>query len=55
MLIEQVEEDEENDCVGRAEHQAPEVDGECIVLEAEGLRRRRLRAVPSWSTRRAST
>ena len=24
---------------GRAEHQAPEVDGECIVLEAEGLKR----------------
>ena len=38
VLIEQ-EEDDENDCVGRAEHQAPEVDGECIVLEAEGLKR----------------
>ncbi len=38
VLIE-TEEDEENDCVGRAEHQAPEVDGECIVLEADGLKR----------------
>ncbi|WP_177320536.1 30S ribosomal protein S12 methylthiotransferase RimO [Lentzea waywayandensis] len=38
VLIEH-EEDDESDCVGRAEHQAPEVDGECIVLEAEGLKR----------------
>ena len=38
VLVE-TEEDDENDCVGRAEHQAPEVDGECIVLEAEGLKR----------------
>jgi MiaB/RimO family radical SAM methylthiotransferase len=30
---------ESADGEGRAEHQAPEVDGECIVLEAEGLKR----------------
>ncbi len=38
VLIEH-EEDEESDCVGRAEHQAPEVDGECIVLDGEDLKR----------------
>jgi ribosomal protein S12 methylthiotransferase len=38
VLIEH-EEDEESDCVGRAEHQAPEVDGECIVLEGGDLKR----------------
>ncbi|MCW0213753.1 MAG: 30S ribosomal protein S12 methylthiotransferase RimO [Pseudonocardia sp.] len=27
--------DEENDCVGRAAHQAPEVDGECVFAEDE--------------------
>ncbi|WP_285744390.1 30S ribosomal protein S12 methylthiotransferase RimO [Lentzea sp. NBRC 105346] len=36
VLIEQ-EEDDENDCVGRAAHQAPEVDGECVVLEGSHL------------------
>ncbi|MGH3631553.1 MAG: 30S ribosomal protein S12 methylthiotransferase RimO [Sciscionella sp.] len=26
-----------DDCVGRAAHQAPEVDGECVLTDAEGL------------------
>jgi tRNA A37 methylthiotransferase MiaB len=37
VLVEH-EEDDESDCVGRAAHQAPEVDGECVVVEAEGLK-----------------
>ncbi|KAA2258869.1 30S ribosomal protein S12 methylthiotransferase RimO [Solihabitans fulvus] len=36
VLIEQVE-TEETDCTGRAAHQAPEVDGECVVLDADDL------------------
>ncbi|GAA0633798.1 30S ribosomal protein S12 methylthiotransferase RimO [Kutzneria viridogrisea] len=36
VLIESAE-DEDFDCTGRAAHQAPEVDGECVVLAAEGL------------------
>ncbi|TWP50220.1 30S ribosomal protein S12 methylthiotransferase RimO [Lentzea tibetensis] len=39
VLIEQEADDAaDEDCVGRAAHQAPEVDGECIVLEAGDLR-----------------
>ncbi|MGQ0841107.1 30S ribosomal protein S12 methylthiotransferase RimO [Actinokineospora sp.] len=34
VLIERVESDEE-DCAGRAAHQAPEVDGECVVLAGD--------------------
>jgi tRNA A37 methylthiotransferase MiaB len=37
VLVEH-EEDDDSDCVGRAAHQAPEVDGECVVLDAEGLK-----------------
>ncbi|AUS80222.1 30S ribosomal protein S12 methylthiotransferase RimO [Actinoalloteichus sp. AHMU CJ021] len=29
--------DEEGDCTGRAEHQGPEVDGECVLTDAEGI------------------
>jgi ribosomal protein S12 methylthiotransferase RimO len=36
VLVEQAE-DDESDCVGRAAHQAPEVDGECVLLDADGL------------------
>jgi ribosomal protein S12 methylthiotransferase RimO len=34
VLIEQEETDDE-DCAGRAAHQAPEVDGECVVVNAD--------------------
>ncbi|RLK62150.1 SSU ribosomal protein S12P methylthiotransferase [Actinokineospora cianjurensis] len=34
VLVEREETDDE-DCVGRAAHQAPEVDGECVVLDGE--------------------
>jgi MiaB/RimO family radical SAM methylthiotransferase len=37
VLVEH-EEDEDSDCVGRAAHQAPEVDGECVLLDADGLK-----------------
>jgi ribosomal protein S12 methylthiotransferase len=41
VLVESLS-DEENDCVGRAAHQAPEVDGECVFdadeLDGEPLR-----------------
>ena len=37
VLVEH-EEDDDSDCVGRAAHQAPEVDGECVVLDADGLK-----------------
>jgi ribosomal protein S12 methylthiotransferase len=33
VLVEH-EEDDDSDCVGRAAHQAPEVDGECVIVEA---------------------
>ncbi|TDP97253.1 30S ribosomal protein S12 methylthiotransferase RimO [Labedaea rhizosphaerae] len=36
VLVEHAE-DDESDCVGRAAHQAPEVDGECVLLDAEGI------------------
>ena len=36
VLVEQAE-DEESDCVGRAEHQAPEVDGECVLTDGSGV------------------
>ena len=32
------EEDDDSDCVGRAAHQAPEVDGECVIERGSGLR-----------------
>jgi len=35
VLVEH-EEDDDSDCVGRAAHQAPEVDGECVIVEASG-------------------
>ena len=38
VVLVETEEDDENDCVGRAAHQAPEVDGECVVTNADGLR-----------------
>ncbi|GLZ40157.1 ribosomal protein S12 methylthiotransferase RimO [Actinokineospora sp. NBRC 105648] len=34
VLVERAESEDE-DCVGRAAHQAPEVDGECVVLDGE--------------------
>ncbi|EWM16536.1 LOW QUALITY PROTEIN: MiaB tRNA modifying enzyme, partial [Kutzneria sp. 744] len=37
VLVEH-EEDDDSDCVGRAAHQAPEVDGECVLVEADGLK-----------------
>jgi len=36
VLVEHAE-DDESDCVGRAAHQAPEVDGECVLLDADGI------------------
>jgi ribosomal protein S12 methylthiotransferase RimO len=36
VLIERAESEEE-DCGGRAAHQAPEVDGECVLLDAAGI------------------
>jgi len=36
VLVEQIE-DSDTDCVGRAAHQAPEVDGECVLLDADGI------------------
>ncbi|GAA2661963.1 MULTISPECIES: 30S ribosomal protein S12 methylthiotransferase RimO [Actinosynnema] len=36
VLVEH-EEDDETDCTGRAAHQAPEVDGECVIANADGL------------------
>ncbi|WP_253778498.1 30S ribosomal protein S12 methylthiotransferase RimO [Goodfellowiella coeruleoviolacea] len=36
VLVEQAE-TEDTDCVGRAAHQAPEVDGECVLTDADGL------------------
>jgi tRNA A37 methylthiotransferase MiaB len=36
VLVEQAESDDA-DCVGRAAHQAPEVDGECVVTDGAGL------------------
>ena len=36
VLVEQAE-DDESDCLGRAAHQAPEVDGECVLLDADGI------------------
>ncbi|GAB3477387.1 30S ribosomal protein S12 methylthiotransferase RimO [Amycolatopsis cihanbeyliensis] len=36
VLVESVENDTEGEVRGRAAHQAPEVDGECVVLEAAG-------------------
>ncbi|RKT56920.1 SSU ribosomal protein S12P methylthiotransferase [Saccharothrix australiensis] len=38
VVLVETEEDDENDCVGRAAHQAPEVDGECVVADGGGLR-----------------
>ena len=36
MLVEQAE-DDDFECTGRAEHQAPEVDGECVLERGSGL------------------
>ena len=36
VLVERLDSDDE-DCAGRAAHQAPEVDGECVLLDAQGL------------------
>jgi ribosomal protein S12 methylthiotransferase len=36
VLVEQAE-SAESDCTGRAAHQAPDVDGECLVADASGL------------------
>lgn len=36
VLVERLA-DDDGDCVGRAAHQAPEVDGECVVLDAADL------------------
>jgi ribosomal protein S12 methylthiotransferase RimO len=36
VLVEQAQ-DDDADCIGRAAHQAPEVDGECVVTDADGL------------------
>ena len=40
VLVEAAE-DEDFECTGRAAHQAPEVDGECVVERGSGLDRRR--------------
>jgi ribosomal protein S12 methylthiotransferase RimO len=37
VLVEH-EEDDESDCVGRAAHQAPEVDGECVITDGADLK-----------------
>ena len=36
VLVE-AEEDEDFECTGRAAHQAPEVDGECVLERGSGL------------------
>jgi len=36
VLVERLAGDDE-DCAGRAAHQAPEVDGECVLLDADGV------------------
>jgi ribosomal protein S12 methylthiotransferase len=36
VLVERVA-DDESDCAGRAAHQAPEVDGECVLTDGAGL------------------
>ncbi|HJP77208.1 MAG TPA: 30S ribosomal protein S12 methylthiotransferase RimO [Pseudonocardiaceae bacterium] len=36
VLIERLDSEDE-DCAGRAAHQAPEVDGECVLLDGDGL------------------
>jgi ribosomal protein S12 methylthiotransferase len=36
VLVEQAE-DDDFECTGRAEHQAPEVDGECVLERGSGL------------------
>ncbi|GAA4026429.1 30S ribosomal protein S12 methylthiotransferase RimO [Allokutzneria multivorans] len=36
VLVEQLA-DEDSDCTGRAEHQAPEVDGECVFADSDEL------------------
>ena len=36
VLVEQAE-DDDFECTGRAEHQAPEVDGECVLARGSGL------------------
>jgi tRNA A37 methylthiotransferase MiaB len=36
VLVE-AEEDEDFECTGRADHQAPEVDGECVLERGSGL------------------
>ncbi|MEJ2855826.1 MULTISPECIES: 30S ribosomal protein S12 methylthiotransferase RimO [unclassified Saccharothrix] len=38
VVLVETEEDDENDCVGRAAHQAPEVDGECVITNADDLK-----------------
>jgi ribosomal protein S12 methylthiotransferase RimO len=37
VLVEQAE-DDDFECTGRADHQAPEVDGECVLARGSGLR-----------------
>jgi len=36
VLVERLA-DDESDCAGRAAHQAPEVDGECVLTDGDGL------------------
>ena len=36
VLVDQAE-DDDFECTGRAEHQAPEVDGECVLERGSGL------------------
>ena len=57
VLVERLDADDD-DCAGRAAHQAPEVDGECVLLDGS----RRICSLASvtwsaarWSTPRAST
>ncbi len=38
VILVETEEDDDNDCVGRAAHQAPEVDGECVITNPDGLK-----------------
>ncbi|MBY8850994.1 30S ribosomal protein S12 methylthiotransferase RimO, partial [Saccharothrix sp. MB29] len=38
VVLVEAEEDDESDCVGRAAHQAPEVDGECVVADGQDLK-----------------
>ena len=54
VLVEQAE-DDDFECTGRAEHQAPEVDGECVLERGSGLERGRPGALRRHRDRRART